>query len=250
MRKLLVLSVAAGLLLCASPVFAQWSSQIQMTYNGNNNYDGGTWQGGGSLGTETVITGFYGGTINGVTVGGSASNPGMLCDDYTTNLQSPWNAYAINAATLLENWGSYGGGTKFGGALGENGYIQMALIVEAAFTGNAAITSLAGGVSATAADVSEALWCITGGPANCTTSGTYHISQAAYNLIQNALALVGSANLSSFANLWLYTPTPQNGSQEMWGNVPVPEGGTALGYLLLALVSCMGAMFFRRQLPV
>jgi len=258
MKRVLLLTVAVGLLLFAPSAFAQFVGPITMTYDGSRNYDGGTWQGGGTLGTETVITGFYGGTINGVSVGGSASNPGMLCDDYTTNLQTPWSANAINATTLLQNWSTDGSSTKFGtnlSAIGENGYIAMAIIVEAAFSGNLAIDALANAngapyvSSATAADVSEALWCITGGPGNCSVSKG--MSQAAYNLWQNAVAEVGgswgSVSLSTFANLWLYVPTPQNGSQEMWSNVAVAEGGTAFLYLLLAGLSCLGAIFFRRS---
>lgn len=245
MKKVLLQTVALGLLLFASSAFAQYVGPITMTYDGSRNYDGGTWQGGGTLGTETVITGFYGGTINGVSVGGSASNPGMLCDDYTTNLQTPWSANAINVSTLLQNWGTDGSGTKFGSTLGESAYIAMAIIVEAAFSGNSAISVLASNLPATAADVSEALWCITGGPSNCTQTG---MSKAAYQLWQNALTqAAGSVNLSSFANLWLYVPTPSGGSQEMWGNVAVAEGGAALLYLLLAGLSCCGAMFLRRS---
>ena len=71
------------------------------------------------------------------------------------------------------------------------------------------------------------------------------MSKAAYQLWQNALAQVW--NLSSFGNLWLYVPTPLSGSQEMWGNVAVAEGGTAFLYLLLAGLSCFGAMFLRRR---
>lgn len=245
MKKVLLLTVAVGLLLFASSAFAQFSGKITMTYDGSRNYDGGTWQGGGTLGTETVITGFYGGTINGVSVGGSASNPGMLCDDYTTNLQTPWSANAINATTLLQNWSTDYSGTKFGTASNENTYIAMAIIVEAAFSGNSAISALAGISGATAADVSEALWCITGGPSNCTTTG---MSAAAYNLWHNALTqAAGSVNLGTFANLWLYVPTPLSGSQEMWGSVAVAEGGAAALYLLLAGLACFGATFLRRS---
>ena len=141
MKRVLLLTVAMGLLLFASSAFAQFLGPITMTYDGSRNFDGGTWQGSP---TENAITGFYGGTINGVSVGGSASNPGMLCDDFSTNLQSPWQANAINAATLLENWSTDYSGTKFGTASNENSYIAMAIIVEAAFSGNAAISALAG----------------------------------------------------------------------------------------------------------
>ncbi len=33
----------------------------------------------------------------------------------------------------------------------------------------------------------------------------------------------------------------------MWGQIPVPEGGAALMYLLLAGVTCFGAIFYSRR---
>jgi hypothetical protein len=237
MKKILLLTVAVGLLLLASSAFGQYAGPIKMTYNGNN-YDGSSWDG--------FITGFYGGTINGVSVGGSAANPGMLCDDFNTELKSPWSAYAINVSTLLQNWSADFSGTKFGTASNENIYIEMALLVQAAFSGHTALSLLSGVSGTTAGDVSQALWCITGGPSNCNSSG---MSAAAYALWQNVITAVNHGNyrLSSFANLWLYVPKPKSGSQEMWSNVPVPDRGAALMYLLLAGASCFGAMFFRSR---
>jgi hypothetical protein len=232
MKRILILTVAVALLFFASSAFAQYSGPVTMTYNGNN-YDTGSWNG--------DVTGFYGGTIDGASVGGSASNPGMLCDDFRTALQTPWSAYKINVETLLANWSTYGSQTKFFG-LGENAYIEMAILVQAAFAGHSALSLLSGVSGTTAADVSQALWCITGGP-SCNSSG---MSAAGYALWQKVISLVagGTYNLSSFAGLSLYVPTPLSASQEMWA---VPEGGTALLYLLLAGVSCFGAMFFRSR---
>jgi hypothetical protein len=139
----------------------------------------------------------------------------------------------------------------FGTALGANGftdYLEMAILVKAAFGGT--LGSL-GGIGATVDDLSEVLWCITGGPGNCTSSGTNAMSANAYSLLQWIQANHSGMSLSQFANLFLYVPIPgsQTGSlgtpQEMWGNVP--EGGAALLYLLLAGASCFGAMFFRSR---
>ena len=54
---------------------------------------------------------------------------------------------------------------------------------------------------------------------------------------------------SQLAGLWIYTPTVPGGknAQEMWGMVPVPEGGAALAYVFLAGIACFGAMVLRSR---
>jgi hypothetical protein len=79
-------------------------------------------------------------------------------------------------------------------------------------------------------------------------------------LIGDALAKAGAAYLSgAFNNLVVYTPgSNQNQnqqcglagtcmSQEFFGMVQVPEGGAALTYLLLAGVTCFGAIVYSRR---
>ena len=90
--------------------------------------------------------------------------------------------------------------------------------------------------------ISQAIWYITSGG----TAGTSNSYSAA---AQNFLNVHGDAGLSTFANLWVYTPVDKTnaGPQEMWGEIPVPEGGAALMYLLLAGVACFGTMFYSRR---
>jgi hypothetical protein len=104
-----------------------------------------------------------------------------------------------------------------------------------------------GGV--TQAAYSEAIWALTGGVALDPTT-------TAYGLYQNAKSGTETPSQSQLASLWIYTPNPQTGigngeAQEMWGFVPVPEGGTTLGYVFLAGILCFGAMFlrFRQHTP-
>jgi len=249
MKRLLLLTFTVGVVLSASSAFSQ--QNVSMSFNG--------WTQGGCSTTgdyqwDGACAGFYGGTINGVAVGNGAGGAyqGMLCDDFSHEIYSgeTWTANAINVGTLLANWNFLGSDTEFYSKLGSNAfndYLEMAILVEAAFSGT--LNQLQGVSGATVGDVSEVLWCITGGMANCTQSG---MSAAAWELWTYLKGLnLNGYNLSQFANLWLYVPTG-NGSvgsvpQEMWGEIPVPEGGTALGYLLLAGVSCFGAMFLRRQ---
>jgi hypothetical protein len=236
MKRVLLLAVAVGLLFFGSSAFGQ--EQVSMTFSG---WDGSSWDGGG--------TGFYYGSVNGVAVGPHDSSPGYLCDDFKHEIQVPesWQAHAFQVSNLLTNWGTLGGSTMFGGSVGPAGYLEMAILVEATFSNLAGITGVSG---ATADDVSAVLWCITGGPGSACNSLTAK-SSALMAWLQGRN--LGSYRASEFANLWLYVPIPgsQTGklgtAQEMWGNVPVPEGGAALLYLLLAGVSCFGTMFFRSR---
>lgn len=237
MKRVLLLTVAVGLLLFASSAFGQ--EVTNMYFNG---WDGSGWDGGG--------TGFYYGSVNGVSVGPGYASPGYLCDDFADEIYIPesWQANSYQVSTLLANWtGSGNNGTLFGSAIGETGYLEMAILVEASFNGT--LGNL-GGIGATADQLSEVLWCITGGPGSACNKST--MGATAYNLWQWVLSNHSGYSLSQFANLWLYVPI--NGSQsqggqpqEMWGNISVPEGGAALMYLLLAGVSCFGAMFFRSR---
>ncbi len=242
MKRLPVLMAVVGLLLFASSAFGQ--TVVPMTFSG---WDGQGWDGGG--------TGFYYGSVNGTPVGPGYSSPGYLCDDFNDEIYIPvsWKANAFNVSTVLANWGTYGSDVLFGGSfagynnVGQTGYLEMAILAEASFSGT--LGNIFAG--ATANDVSAVLWCITGGPgASACSQG--NMSAASWALWQYVLNNHSGVSLSQFANLWLYVPI--NGSQsqggqpqEMWGDVPVPEGGAAFMYLLLAGVSCFGAMFFRSR---
>ncbi len=217
--------VAAALLCFALPALGQ---NTNVFFNGG--FQGDIY-GGGADGN--VGTGFYDGSINGVIVGPGGSSPGMVCDDYSHDITAgeSWTANGINAASL--NAGNIGQ-TEFGAAIGLSGYTEIAYLVNQMFSTNPN--------SATQSAISQAIWFITSGGAS-TKGGL--LAGAALTFFNNAIAFGGS--LSDFANLWVYTPLPNNGPQEMWGVVAVPEGGAALLYLLLAGVSCFGAMFFRSR---
>lgn len=220
--------ILAALLCFALPALGQNTS---MYFNGG--YQGDVWCGGSE---GCVATGFYDGSINNVNVGpGQPGGPGMICDDYNHNVSSGdhWTANGIDAANL--NPGNIGQ-TLFGNTIGLGGYTELAYLVNMMFTGNPS--------SAQQSAISQALWYITGGVS------WSQISTGAQNLYTTAANLLagGKISLSQYANLWIYTPSPNNGPQEMWGMVQVPEGGSALIYLLLAGTTCFGAMRFRRRM--
>jgi hypothetical protein len=229
MKRMVFLMVAAALLLLVPSVFGQ---NTTMYFNGG--YQGSNW----TYGSETVGTGFYDGSINGVQVGPSQSGgPGMVCDDFNDNIHSgeTWTANAINASALNS---SNIGQTLFGASIGLTGYTELAYLVNQLFT-----TPNPSG--ATQAAYSEAIWALGGGLAASSLTGQ---ALTFYNSAKSMYAS-GQISLAQFANLWIYTPNPQGPgeAQEMWGLVAVPEGGAAMLYLLLAGVSCFGAMWVRSR---
>lgn len=225
MKKLFLLSVATSLFFVPS-VFAQ---NTNMSFNGG--YQGSNW----TYGNETVGTGFYDGSINGVQVGPGQSSPGMICDDFRDNVYSgeKWTANAINAGTLNS---SNLNQTLFGAAIGLAGYQQVAYLVYQMFTTSPN--------AATQAAYSEAIWALTG--SGVDPSKLTGLALSLYNGVRGGGETLTAAQLAS---LWIYTPNPlgPNQAQEMWGRVAVPEGGAALCYLLLAGFCCFGAIFRSRR---
>jgi hypothetical protein len=201
----------------------------------NGGYQGSNWTYNG----ETVGTGFYDGTINGTQVGPGASSPGMICDDFRDNIYSgeTWNAIAINAGSLNS---SNIGQTLFGTSLGANAltvYQEVAYLVYQMFTTNPN--------GATQAAYSQAIWALTGSGVDPTKLTGLALSL--YNGVKSGTETLTSLQLAS---LWIYTPNPKGvvgQPQEMWGMIPVPEGGAALGYLLLGGFCCFGAIFLRSR---
>ena len=167
-------------------------------------------------------TGLYGGVINGV-------NTQMVCDDFYHNISDgqSWSANVVNVASLSST-----AGLQFA-SIGLNGYTELAYLVSQMF-------ALGNTDPADKSLISQAIWYITSG-GSAGTSNVWSTNAA------NFLATFGTAGLTKFAWLEILTPTNQSssGPQEMWA--PVPEGGTALLYLLLAGVACFGAMFFRSR---
>lgn len=224
MKKSLFLFFTATLL-CVPSVLGQ---NTNMSFNGG--YQGSNWTYGG----ETVGTGFYDGSINGTQVGPGQSSPGMICDDYRDNIYSgeTWTANAINASSLASNIGQ----TLFGGSIGLTGYQEVAYLVYQMFTTNPN--------AATQAAYSEAIWALTGSGVDPKA-----LTGLALTLYNNVKAGGETLTASQLASLWIYTPNPRgpNEAQEMWGMVPVPEGGATLGYLLVAGLCCFGTMFLRSR---
>ncbi|MFZ0760885.1 MAG: hypothetical protein WAM69_13130 [Candidatus Sulfotelmatobacter sp.] len=226
--KRTMLFVAAAMLFAVPSALGQ---NTNMYFNGG--YQGANW----TYGSETVGTGFYDGSINGVQVGaGQSGGPGMICDDFNDNVYAgeSWTASAINAASLTSSNLSQ---TLFGTAIGLQGYTELAYLVNQMFTTNPN--------SATQAAFSEAIWALTGG---VSTSKLVGQALTFYNAAIS-MYTSGKISLTQFANLWIYTPNPRGPgeAQEMWSAVAVPEGGAALAYLLLAAFACCGAMVLRSR---
>jgi len=225
MKKSVFLLVAAALLFVPSVL----GQNTNMSFNGG--YQGSNW----TYGNETVGTGFYDGSINGVQVGPGQSSPGMICDDFRDNIYSgeTWTANAISASTLTSNIGH----TLFGG-LGVAVYQQVAYLVYQMFTTSPNAD--------TQAAYSQAIWALTN--SGVDPSKLTGLALTFYNGVKGGSEILSSSQLAS---LWIYTPTVPGGNnaQEMWGMVPVPvpEGGAALGYLFMAGICCFGAVFLRSR---
>jgi hypothetical protein len=167
----------------------------------------------------------------------------MICDDYFDNIYAgeTWKANGISAGSLTA--GNIASLTLFGSTMGAaaiQDYTEIAYLVSQMF--------FASPTQAQQAAISEAIWFISSGGAS--NSGAPSTLEAGY--LAAALAAWNNGHgvtLGQYANLFIYTPTPQapGEAQEMWSLVSVPEGGTALGYLLLAGVCCFGAVFKRSR---
>jgi hypothetical protein len=230
MKRIMFL-VTAAVLFCVPSVLGQ-----NTTMNFNGGYQGSNW----TYGSETVGTGFYDGSINGVQVGPSQpGGSGMICDDFNDNVYSgeTWTASAINASSLNS---SNLAQTLFGTTIGVTGYTELAYLVNQMFTTSPN--------AATQAAYSEAIWALTGGVLPSKLTGQ------ALTFYNAAISMYtsGKISLTQFANLWIYTPNPRGPgeAQEMWGMVPVPEGGAALAYLFMAGLTCFGAIVLRSRRQV
>jgi hypothetical protein len=197
--------------------------------------------------------GIYSATIDGL------SSPGIICDDFNDEIVSgeTWNATAIRASTLSSNLES----TFFGGAIGLNGYAEVATLVSALFNDTPSLY----GLSVTQAELSSAIWDITSGGTLLGPDGT--AQELVGDLEQTANIPAEVTALAGDTNLWLLVPNPRSDytgnaagrePQEMWTSVQgatllrsnisnVPEGGTALIYLLLAGATCFGAVYFNSR---
>jgi hypothetical protein len=238
MKRILLLMVGIAFLFSVSFAFGQVPN-VPMYFDGN-------YQGGVAL---NAGAGFYDGSINGVNVGPTYPSPGMICDDYYDHIAGGdhWTATGYQVSAL--NAGNIGN-TLFGNApgwglfgfTGLQGYQALAYLANDMFqngVGNQALQS----------SISQALWYLT---SNAVTNGSGisfgSLDAQAVILVNYVLNPANDPSLSTYTGLWIYTtPFAPPGMQEMWGQIPVPEGGAALMYLLLAGVVCFGAMFYSRR---
>jgi len=240
-------------LLCLAPrAFAQ---TVDVTSAGSFVYDG------------DYVSPYYA-TVNGV------PSTAVICDDFadTTTLNTTWSANVTqfsNLSSSLGNtvWGAYYTSQKVAAATiidwyEEAAWLTLQLLAQPSGSNNQAWYSYAewavfdpnsvlswlkthgsGGGADTAA--CEAIF------GNACTSTTASAGSFLYNAEQNYAK-------GNYSNFLILSPTVNgtvcspfiSGS----GNCPaqefleiVPEGGTAAMYLLLAAVSCLGAMLFRSR---
>lgn len=230
-----------AVILCAGLCFALPAlGQNSITLTGVNGSTSGGNLCSTASGCEDVYTGLYYSTVNGT------ANTGTICDDFNHNVTvgETWQATAIQASNLST---SNIGNTEFGSTIGLAGYAEVATLVSEMFTLNNGTGTLGGVTGITGTDLSEAIWDIT------TKGGITGISSKAAALVTWVQGLLGGdsnaaavAYLAQYSNLFILTPNPNNGPQEFWSqngpNFSVPEGGSALLYLLLAGLACFGAM--------
>jgi hypothetical protein len=185
----------------------------------------------------------YSGTVsyNGSIVN---SNGLIICDDYSHNIYNGenWSATGMQASTLTV--GNVGN-TRFGGTT--TGLIMYAEVASL-------VTQMLGTTNnQQQADLSAAIWWITS--AGAKNGSTYSFNGVTLdanatvllNAVLNTTPAALLAALAKDTNLWILTPTDGSSTspQEMW--MSVPEGGTALLYLLLAGVCCFGAITFNAR---
>ena len=235
-----IVMFSAFMILCAG-LSAFGQNSVNLT-GVNGSYSAGDLCSSG-VGCEQVYTGIYYATVN-----GTANTP-IICDDFNHNVTpgETWNATAINTSALTANSNGSINGMEFGaGANGQSGavvYAEVADLVSEIFALNNGSGAF-GGQTVTGTDLSEAIWDIT------TNGGITGLSSTASALVKYVKTLFGSDSTSqalaylNSLNLWILTPAPNNGPQEMWAT-SVPEGGAALIYLLLAASCCSWAFFVR-----
>ncbi len=194
-------------------------------------------------GCEQVYTGQYYATVNNV------ANSPIICDDFNHNVSigETWQATAMNTSALTSsNITSLEFGAGANGQIAPVVYAEVASLVSEIFTLNNGSGTFDGLKGVTGTDLSEAIWDIT------TQGGITGISANAAALVKYVEGIFGSDTSKqalSYLNglsLWILTPSPNDGPQEMWA-LSVPEGGAALMYLLLASLFCGWSFFLRNR---
>lgn len=180
--------------------------------------------------TTSEVAGVYNGTS---TLSGAIA--GVVCDDFqdAVGVPSSWTAKAYKVSTLTSSQISellFGGNNTNYTDIGIHGYAELAYLVNMMFT--TTDKTLQG-------EISAAIWKI--------TDPNLIVDATALALIEEANAYANQTedDLSQYTNLWIYTPTALDKYQEVWGRVP--EGGTALLYLLMVGGVCFAAMRFNSK---
>jgi len=197
-------------------------------------------------GCAQVYTGLYYSTVN------NTANTAVICDDFNHNVSvgENWQATALNTSSLNStNIQQTEFGSGVNGQIAPVVYAEVASLVSEMFSLNNGSGAFDGLKNVTGTDLSEAIWDIT------TKGGITGISSNAAALVtyvENFFGKYSSTKALGYLNglnLWILTPNPNNGPQEFWSqNGPsfnVPEGGSALLYLVLAGLVCFGAMFLK-----
>jgi hypothetical protein len=198
---------------------------------------------------NNVMDGIYVGPYN-VAVGGTPSQ--LICDDFghETSQGESWLANVTTISNLAGT--TWAGQTAGGNLLGNTGSTlqgyEAMMYLASQMLGNGNATQVG--------YLSYAIWSI------FDSSGVYnwlvnHNDSAAWSQVQSLAAgalktaVNGGFSIAQFSGWEIFTPTVclnncGNGLPQEFLEY-VPEGGAAMGYLLLGLVSCAAAALYRRQ---
>jgi hypothetical protein len=200
---------------------------------------------GGSYTMDGIYVGPYNATQN------YTQSVQVICDDFSHNVYAgeSWTANVTNATALSTSLGSllWGSSTAGGSMLGGTysalqGYESMLYLA-------AEMLPLSSNPknSTEVAYLSYAIWAIFDSTAVYNWL-SQHNDLSAWAQVQSLAenALKGSYTTAEFAGWEILTPICTSGCPQEYFEY-VPEGGSALMYLLLAGVSCFGAMFFRKR---
>jgi hypothetical protein len=204
---------------------------------------------------NNVMDGIYVGPYNAVV--NNTTPQQIICDDFAdeTYQHEYWQANVTNVSSSMNlsglMWGNSlaGGGSWLGGAqLGATQGYEAMLYLASQLLGTSDPNK--------AGYLSYAIWAVFNPNAVfnwLTAHGDTAALTAVKNLVNGALQLAGGGKLSfaQFSGWEILTPT--SCSANCGSGLPqeflmyVPEGGAALGYLLLGVLSCVVAGYYRRR---
>lgn len=195
-----------------------------------------------SPGDQYSMNGVYVGPYN-ATVNGQSTQ--IICDDFShdTYLNESWTASVTNFSNLGSSntpmWSNLTNSSTL--------YADAAWLATQMF-------KPANENNSTEGYLAYALWSL------FNPSALKGLSTSELYGINNWLSMIPAGlTPSQFANFFIYTPDlsqpvtcgtggcPTPRPQEFLGFISVPEGGSALLYLLLAALSCFGAVTLRRR---